>query len=291
MDKFQFYQLNGDKTLIDFFCIKSWNFQVKILETVFIHLLGIVGRSVKNILKHFAFSKTAQNKYKHKEEYSCKFNKTGRFHEFLPIKCTFVILFDQINNVQSSDRRSLFFWFLSLFFFTLPRWRRHRHRVRFVSPTDLRQMRASPCALTAYLMSPALEMTKTMSFPSRVFDLGLTSPLSWGLQGNQGVHWHRRGLAQIDPKPFVGIFPTRGPTWAAAKHSCSDLCPDLRITPNNSPGISVLSGIQSLDVWEKIVRRQSKFFKNKQKKQFLKHTYTPTKYNWDIRIEIIHHPA
>lgn len=40
MDKFQFYQLTGDKTLvIDFFCIKSLNFQVKILETVFIHLL------------------------------------------------------------------------------------------------------------------------------------------------------------------------------------------------------------------------------------------------------------
>lgn len=71
---------------------------------------------------------------------------------------------------------------------------------------------AALCALTAYLMSSALEMTMTMSFPSRVFDLGLTSPLSQGLQGNQGVHWHRRGLAQIDPKPFVGIFPTGGPT-------------------------------------------------------------------------------
>lgn len=86
MDKFQFYQLTGDKTLIiDFFCIKSLNFQVKILETVFIHLLGINCRSIKNILRHFTFSKTAQNQYKHKEEYSCKFNKIGRFHEFLPI--------------------------------------------------------------------------------------------------------------------------------------------------------------------------------------------------------------
>lgn len=146
--------------------------------------------------------------------------------------------------------------FLVFVSFLLPRRQHPRHRVRFVSPTDLSRMRASLCALTAYLMSSALEMTKTMSFPSRVFDLGLTSPLSRALQGNQGVHWHRRGLAQIDPKPFVGIFPTGGPTWAAAKHSCSDLCPDLRITPNNSPGISVLSGIQSLDVWEKIVRRQ-----------------------------------
>lgn len=163
----------------------------------------------------------------------------------------FVIIF-QINNVQSSNRR--WFFVFCLFCFareTLPRRRHPRHRVRFVSPTDLRRMRASLGALTAYLMSSALEMTKTMSFPSRVVDLGLTSPLSRGLQGNQGVHWHRRGLAQIDPEPFVGIFPTGGPTWAAAKHSCSDLCPDLSITPNNSPGISVLSGIQSLDVWGK----------------------------------------
>lgn len=48
--------------IMDFFCMKGLYFQIKILETVFIHLLGIVCRSIKNILKHFTFSKTAQNK-------------------------------------------------------------------------------------------------------------------------------------------------------------------------------------------------------------------------------------
>lgn len=26
-------------------------------------------------------------------------------------------------------------------------------------------------------------------------------------QGNQGVHWHQRGLAQLDPEPLISLFP------------------------------------------------------------------------------------
>ena len=62
--------------------------------------------------------------------------------------------------------------------------------------------------------------------------------------GNQGVHWHQQGLAQIDPESLISLFPTGGLTWAATKYSWSDLCPSHRITPHSS-AVSYTSGATS----------------------------------------------
>lgn len=121
--------------------------------------------------------------------------------------------YDEKNPVQSSDHRWCF-WFSRV---TLPRQQHPRHRVRFVLPTDLRQTRASLCALTAYLMSSALEMTKTMSFPSRVFDLGLTSPLSQGLSGEPGGPLAPAGLSPDWPRAPSRHFSHRRPHLSSSK--------------------------------------------------------------------------
>lgn len=76
-------------------------------------------------------------------------------------------------------------------------------------------------------------------FPSAVFDLGLTSALSQCLSGEPKGLLAPVGLSPDWPRASHLPFPTGGLTRAAAKHSCSDLCP----RPHDSPVISVLGVI------------------------------------------------
>lgn len=73
------------------------------------------------------------------------------------------------------------------------------------------------CGLTAYLMSSALEMTNTMSFPSRVFDPGLTSPLSQGLSGEPGGPLAPAGLSPDWPRAPRRHFSHRRPHLSGSK--------------------------------------------------------------------------